>query len=155
MPSHAIDSLREIEKARRALREELGREPTVHEIGARAELAPDKVEFLLRSAAAPSSLDMPLGDETPLGAILPLDAPGPEELTLARDLRLRVHRYLASLSPREQDVLRLRYGIDTDHEHTLEEISRLLSVSRERVRQIEVKALGKLRHRRLGVRHAS
>jgi RNA polymerase primary sigma factor len=147
LPVHTVDALNQIEKARRALREELHREPTVRELGDRAELPPDKVEFLQRARALPYSLDTLVGEETPLGAFLELEAPTPEELTLARDLQSRVRRYLEALPERERQVLCLRYGIGTDREHTLEEISQYFSLSRERIRQIEAEAMKRLRKR--------
>jgi RNA polymerase primary sigma factor len=105
-----------------------------------------KVQKLLSVRAQPSSLDMPVGDETtPLGAFLKVDAPSPEDLAVGRDLQTRLTRRLAPLSPRERDVIRLRYGIGTDHEHTHEEIGRRFTVSRERIRQIEAEAMRKLR----------
>jgi RNA polymerase primary sigma factor len=145
LPAHAVDAVHQIEKARRALRDELQREPTVRELAARVDLPHDKVQFLLRASLTPYSLDIPLGDETPLGALLELEGPTPEELTLARDLRARLRGHLARLSELERDVLCLRYGIGTDHEHSLEEISRRFSVSRENIRQIELRAMKKLR----------
>jgi RNA polymerase primary sigma factor len=145
LPVHAVDALNQIEKARRALGDELRREPTVRELADRVDMPPGKVQFLLRARKRPYSLEMPVADETPLGAFLELEAPTPEDLTLARDLQSRVRRYLAQLSERERTVICLRYGIGTDREHTLEEISRRLSLSRERIRQIEAEAMRKLR----------
>jgi RNA polymerase primary sigma factor len=145
LPVHAVDALNQLEKARRALRDELRREPTVRELAERVELPVDKVQFLLRSRTTPYSLDMLVGDETPLGAFLEFEAPSPEELTLARDLQSRVGRYLAQLSDREREIIRLRFGIGTDREHSLEEISHRFSLSRERIRQIEAGAMKKLR----------
>jgi RNA polymerase primary sigma factor len=148
IPLHAVDSLNQIEKARRALRDELRREPTVRELADRVEMPPDKVQFLLRAKTTPYSLEMPvgpLGGDTSLGAVLELEAPSPEALTLARDLQSRVRGYLTQLSERERDVICLRYGIGVDREYTLEEISRRFSLSRERIRQIEAEAMKKLR----------
>ena len=145
LPVHAVDSLNQIEKARRALRDELRREPTVREIADRVEMPVDKVQFLLRARTPPYSLEAPVGEETPLGAFLEAEAPTPEELTLARDLQSSVRRHLARLSEREREIIRLRYGIGADREYTLDEISRRFSLSRERIRQIEGQAMKKLR----------
>jgi RNA polymerase primary sigma factor len=145
LPVHAVDALNQLEKGRRALRDELRREPTVRELADRVDLPLDKVQFLLRSRTAPYSLDMPVADDTPLGAFLTLEAPSPEDLTLARDMRSRVRRYLSQLTDREREIICLRYGIGTDQEHSLEEIGRRFSLSRERIRQIEAEAIRKLR----------
>jgi RNA polymerase primary sigma factor len=147
LPVHAVDALHHIERAKRALRAELHREPTGRELADRVELPADKVQLLLRARPIPYSLDMPVGlvgDDTPLGALLEVEAPTPEELTLARDLQSRVTGHLAQLSRREREVICLRYGIGTDREHTLEEISRRFALSRERIRQIEADAMKKL-----------
>ena len=145
LPLHAIDALNQLDKARRALRADLRREPTVRELADRIEMPADKVQFLLKAKQTPYSLETPVGDETVLGAFMTLDAPTPEELTLARDARSRVRRYLAPLSDREREIVCLRYGIGTDREYTLREISRRFGLSRERIRQIEVDAMKKLR----------
>ncbi|HEX2339491.1 MAG TPA: sigma-70 family RNA polymerase sigma factor [Vicinamibacterales bacterium] len=145
LPVHAVETLNQIERARRALREELRREPTVNELADRVDIPTDKVQFLLRAKAKPYSLETPVREEMPLGAFLELEAPTPEEQTLARDLASGVRRHLAQLTRRERDVICLRHGIGTDHEHTLEEIGRRYSVCRERIRQIEAEALKKLR----------
>jgi RNA polymerase primary sigma factor len=145
LPVHAVEALNQIERARRMLRDELRREPTVRELADRVELPADKVQFLLRARPTPYSLDMPVGDQTPLGAVLQGEGPSPEELMVARDLQSRVRRYLARLSSREREIVRLRYGIGVDREYTLEEISRRYSLSRERIRQIEAQAMKKLR----------
>jgi RNA polymerase primary sigma factor len=145
LPVHAADSLNQLDKARRVLRDELRREPTIRELADHVEMPVDKVQFLLRARTTPYSLEMLVGEETPLGALLKLDAPTPEDLTLAQDLQSRVRRYLARLSEREREIICLRYGIGTDRECSLEEVGRRFSISRERVRQIESKAMKKLR----------
>jgi RNA polymerase primary sigma factor len=145
LPVHAVESLNQLERARRALRDELRREPTVRELADRVELPVDKVQFLLKARTTPYSLETPVGDETPLGAFLEVEGPSPEELTLTRDLQSRVRRYLSELSDREREILSLRFGIGTDREYTLDEISRRFSLSRERIRQIEGEAMRKLR----------
>jgi RNA polymerase primary sigma factor len=151
LPVHVIESLGKLEKERRALRVELRREPSPDEIAARAKMPPAKVRMLLDAQKTPYSLEMKIGEDenTDLGAMLrDTSARSPEEAALAGDRPNEVERALSSLSDREKRVLRLRYGLGTDREYTLEEIGKHLSVTRERVRQIESRALQKLRQAR-------
>jgi len=145
MPVHAVDALGQIERARRKLREELGRQPTVPEIAVRVEMPADKVDFLMRSGRTPYSLETPLAEDLSLGEVLKTDAPSPEEVTIRRDLGRKVRRAMEPLSPREQEIIRLRYGIGGDRPETLDEISRRFALSRERIRQIEMSAMRKMR----------
>jgi RNA polymerase primary sigma factor len=145
LPVHAVDALNQLQKAQRVLRDELGREPTIREIADRAGMPVDRTQFLLRARKQPYSLEMPIGEESALGELLKHEAPSPEEVVLSRDLRAQVRRRLAPLTAREREILCLRFGIGTDREHTLEEISRRFSLSRERIRQIEAGAMRKLR----------
>jgi len=148
LPVHVIESLNRLEKERKALRAEKGREPTPHDLAERLEMPTSKVRLLLDARKTPYSLDMKIGedDSTELGEVLrDVSVRSPEEAVLETDAAKEVERALAPLSDREKEVLRLRYGLGTDREHTLEEIGRHLSVTRERVRQIESRALEKLR----------
>ena len=148
LPVHVIESLNKLEKERKALRVERGREPTPDEIADAAEDAGGKVRLLLDAQKTPYSLEMKIGEDegTELGDILrDRSVRSPEDTALDGDLANEVERALAPLSDREKEVLRLRYGLGTDREYTLEEIGRGLSVTRERVRQIESRALQKLR----------
>jgi RNA polymerase primary sigma factor len=145
LPVHAVDALNQLQKAQRALRDELRREPTMRELADRAGMPADRTQFLLRARKQPYSLEMPIGEESALGELLKHEAPSPEEVVLSRDLRAQVRRRLAPLTAREREILCLRFGIGTDREHTLEEISRRFSLSRERIRQIEAGAMKKLR----------
>jgi len=148
LPVHVIESLNRLEKERKGLRSETGREPTPDEIASRLKLPVAKVRLLLDAQKTPYSLEMKIGEEggTELGDVLPdLSARSPEDTALEGDLSNEVERAMESLSDREKEVLRLRYGLGTDREYTLEEIGRRLSVTRERVRQIESRALQKLR----------
>jgi RNA polymerase primary sigma factor len=107
-----------------------------------------KVQLLLEAVRQPSSLETPVGEgeETALGDLLPnTTAASPEDLVAASELATEVERAMAPLNAREREILRLRYGLGTDREHTLEEIGRRLSLTRERVRQIEAKAVAKMR----------
>ncbi|HMD33699.1 MAG TPA: sigma-70 family RNA polymerase sigma factor [Vicinamibacterales bacterium] len=145
MPVHAVDALGQIERTRRKLHEELGRQPTLPEIAARVEMPADKVDFLMRSGRTPYSLETPLAEDLSLGEVLKADTPSPEDVTIRRDLGRKVRRAMAPLSPREQQIIRLRYGIGADRPETLDEISRRFALSRERIRQIEMSAMRKMR----------
>ncbi|HEY5616721.1 MAG TPA: sigma-70 family RNA polymerase sigma factor [Vicinamibacterales bacterium] len=148
LPVHVIESLNRLEKERKALRAEKGREPTPYDLAERLKMPTSKVRLLLDARRTPYSLDMRVGedDSTELGDLLrDTSARTPEESVIQSDVSNELERALAPLSEREKEVLRLRYGLGTDREHTLEEIGRHLSVTRERVRQIESRALQKLR----------
>ncbi|MBI3445120.1 MAG: sigma-70 family RNA polymerase sigma factor, partial [Magnetospirillum sp.] len=133
----------------RQLVQELGREPTSEEIAKRMDIPVDKVRRTKKIAQQPMSLETPIGEEedSHLGdfiedknAVLPLDA------AIQANLRETTTRVLASLTPREERVLRMRFGIGMNTDHTLEEVGQQFSVTRERIRQIEAKALRKLKH---------
>jgi RNA polymerase primary sigma factor len=148
LPVHVIESLNRLEKERKALRVEHGREPSPDEIADRLKMPVSKVRLLLDAQKTPYSLEMKIGEDegTELGDILrDQSVQTPEDTALEGDLSNEVERALAPLSDREKEVLRLRYGLGADREYTLEEIGRRLSVTRERVRQIESRALQKLR----------
>lgn len=147
LPVHVIESLGKLERERRQLRATLGREPTSREMAEPLGISVDKVELLLESARPTSSLHVPVGEEnTELGDLLPdLSAPSPESESIASEAAEDIERVMADLTDREREVLRLRFGLTTEREQTLAEIARRLMISRERVRQIEVRALAKLR----------
>jgi RNA polymerase primary sigma factor len=148
LPVHVIESLNRLEKERKALRVEHGREPSPDEIAERLKMPVAKVRLLLDAQKTPYSLEMKIGEDegTELGDILrDQSVQTPEDTALEGDLSNEVERALAPLSDREKEVLRLRYGLGADREYTLEEIGKRLSVTRERVRQIESRALQKLR----------
>lgn len=148
LPVHVIESLGKLERERRLLREEQGHEPTADEIAIRLQMPAAKVRTLLDAQKTPYSLEMRVGDEegTELGDLLrDRTSRTPEDSAIDTDRVNEVDRALGTLSDREKDVLRLRYGLGTDREYTLEEIGKRLSVTRERVRQIESRALQKLR----------
>jgi RNA polymerase primary sigma factor len=148
LPVHVIESLNRLEKERKMLRAERGREPTPQDLAERLKMPTAKVRMLLDARKTPYSLDMKVGEDesTELGELLrDTSISTPEESVIQSDVSNEVERALAPLSDREREVLRLRYGLGTDREHTLEEIGRQLSVTRERVRQIESRALQKLR----------
>jgi RNA polymerase primary sigma factor len=153
LPVHVIESLNRLEKERKALRSEGGRDPSPDDLAERLKMPVAKVRLLLDAQKTPYSLEMKVGEDegTELGDLLKdTSVRSPEETTLEGDLSNEVSRALAPLSDREREVLRLRYGLGTDREYTLEEIGRRLSVTRERVRQIESRALQKVRAARNG-----
>ena len=148
LPVHVIESLNKLEKERKALRVERGREPTADDLASRMQMPASKVRLLLDAQKTPYSLEMKIGEDenTELGDVLrDMTVRSPEDTAIESDLANEVERALAPLSDREKEVLRLRYGLGADREYTLEEIGRRLSVTRERVRQIESRALQKLR----------
>jgi RNA polymerase primary sigma factor len=148
LPVHVIESLNKLERARRELRERLGREPTEPELSAKLEMPADKVRLLRDAAKVPLSLDVPTGEDEDLdlkSRVSDRTIVTPEADALRREMADRVEQSLSSLEDREKEVIRLRYGLGTDHEHTLAEVGRRLGVSRERVRQIEARAFRKLR----------
>jgi RNA polymerase primary sigma factor len=148
LPVHVMESLTKLMRARAGLLTELGREPRPQELAARVGMSLGKVELLLDAARHPASLEAPVGDgeETPLGHLVrDVTSRSPEEDAMRGELAGEVERAMGPLSEREREVLRLRYGLGVDRELTLEEIGRRLSVTRERIRQIEAHALAKMR----------
>jgi RNA polymerase primary sigma factor len=148
LPVHVFDSLGRLTRERRALTDSLGRAPTPEELAQRLDLPVGKVELLLEAARQPTSLETPIGDseETRLADLVrDASARTPEEAAIRSEMADEVERAMAPLSAREREVVRLRYGLGTDREYTLEEIGRRLSLTRERVRQIETKAVSKMR----------
>jgi RNA polymerase primary sigma factor len=148
LPVHVMESLNKLAKARAALTTELGRDPRPQELATRVEMPVSKVELLLEAARYPASLETPLGEgqETPLGHLVQdVRTRSPEEEAMRGQLADEVERAMAPLTDREREVLRLRHGLGLDRELTLEEIGRRLSLTRERIRQIETKAMAKIR----------
>ena len=149
LPVHIVESLNKVTRERRDFARELGRDPSPAELAVRMGLPLGKLELLLDVARQPASLDAPIqsGDEeTRLGDLLKdVTVGSPEEAAIRGDMADQIEHVLEPLTDREKEVLRLRYGLGTDREYTLEEIGRRLSVTRERVRQIEARALSKLR----------
>jgi RNA polymerase primary sigma factor len=148
LPVHVMESLNKLNRARGALVTELGREPRPDELAARMAVPIGKIELLLDAAKHPASLEMPIGEreETPLGHLVrDVTSRSPEEAAIRGQLAKEVERAMGPLDEREREVLRLRYGLGLERELTLEEIGRRLSITRERVRQIEMKAVRKMR----------
>ena len=149
IPVHMIETINKLIRTSRYLVQELGREPSPEEIAERMDIPLEKVRKVLKIAKEPISLETPIGEEedSHLGdfiedknAVLPIDA------AIQANLRETTTRVLASLTPREERVLRMRFGIGMNTDHTLEEVGQQFSVTRERIRQIEAKALRKLKH---------
>ena len=148
LPVHVFESLTKLTRERRALATELGRDPRPEELAARMNIPVGKIQLLLEAARPAASLESPIGEdgETHLGDLLPdAAAQSPEESAMRNQMAAEVERAMAPLTDREKEVMRLRYGLGTDKEHTLEEIGRRLFITRERARQIEAKALAKMR----------
>jgi len=147
IPVHMVETLNRISRINRAMVNELGREPTPEELARRTGVPAKKVRLILESSRKPLSLETPIGEDSELGDFLEdKSAESPNESLLNQDLSVQVEKALSMLSPKEKEILRLRFGIGEDGEHTLEEVGQRFAVTRERIRQIEAKALRKLRH---------
>ncbi len=148
LPVHLYETISRIKKTTKLLSQELGRKPSEEEIATRMEMTIEKLRFIAKSAQLPISLETPIGKEedSRLGDFIEADGETPEDKVAKNLLREDLEAVLNTLSPRERDVLRLRYGLDDGRMKTLEEIGQLFNVTRERIRQIEAKALRKLRH---------
>jgi RNA polymerase primary sigma factor len=148
LPVHVMESLTKLQKERRTLAAELGREPRPAELAKQLEMPVAKVLLLLDAARTPSSLETTVGedDETRLADLVrDVSAPSPEETAMRGQMAAEVERAMAPLTEREREVMRLRYGLGIEREYTLEEVGRRLGITRERARQIEAKALQKMR----------
>ena len=149
IPVHMIETINKLTRTSRSLVQELGREPTTKEIGERMDLSASKVRKIMKIAQEPISLETPIGEEedSHLGDFIEdKRAESPVEAVITMNLKEQTSSVLNSLSPREELVLRMRFGVGEGSEHTLEEVGRSFNVTRERIRQIESKALRKLRH---------
>jgi RNA polymerase primary sigma factor len=149
IPVHMIETINKLIRTSRQLVQELGREPTPEEIAAKMEVPVEKVRKVLKIAQEPISLETPIGEEedSHLGDFIEdKQVVSPVESIIGLSLREQTNKVLATLTPREEKVLRLRFGLTDGCEHTLEEVGQDFAVTRERIRQIEAKALRKLRH---------
>ena len=149
IPVHMVETINKVKKVSAQLLHENGREPTVEEIAEAMSITEDKVREILRVAQEPVSLETPIGEEedSHLGDFIPdEDAQVPAEAAYQSLLKEQLTEVLATLTPREEKVLRLRFGLEDGRPRTLEEVGKEFAVTRERIRQIEAKALRKLRH---------
>jgi RNA polymerase primary sigma factor len=150
IPVHMLETVNKLSRCRHTLLSVLNREPTAEELADRMELPLDKIQAVLDLVKEPISLETPVGDEEDArlaNFIEDRSTPSPPEIVASMDMAEQTRRVLSSLSPREEKVLRLRFGIGEKSERTLEEVGQDFEVTRERIRQIEAKALTKLRHR--------
>jgi RNA polymerase primary sigma factor len=149
IPVHMIETINKLNRISRQMLQEMGREPTPEELAVRMEMPEDKVRKVLKIAKEPISMETPIGDDedSHLGDFIEdTSVDSPIDSATMESLRETTHAVLAGLTPREAKVLRMRFGIDMNTDHTLEEVGKQFDVTRERIRQIEAKALRKLRH---------
>ncbi len=149
IPVHMVETINKVKKASSQLLHQNGHEPTANEIAEVLNMHPDKVREIMRVAQEPVSLETPIGEEedSHLGDFIPdEDAPAPQDSASHTLLKEQLADVLSTLTPREERVLRLRFGLEDGRSRTLEEVGEVFNVTRERIRQIEAKALRKLRH---------
>ncbi len=149
IPVHMVETIHKVSRTARMLLQEYGREPSTEEIAQRLNMSSDKVREIMKIAQDPVSLETPIGEEedSHLGDFVEdTDSPSPSETASYALLREQLDAVLDTLTPREKEVIRLRFGLDDGRTRTLEEVGRQFRITRERIRQIEAKALRKLRH---------
>lgn len=149
VPVHMSEQINKLRTAQRQLEQSLGREPSVEELAGELDISPRKVEQIIEIAQRPLSLELPVGeeDDSELGDFIEdEETPQPTEAAWEELLREEIEQVLGSLSPREARVLQLRFGLIDGYQHTLEEVGEKFGVTRERIRQIETKAIRRLRH---------
>ena len=149
IPVHMVETINKVKKVSSQLLHKNGHEPTAEEIAREIDMPVEKVSEIMRVSQEPVSLDTPIGDEedSHLGDFIPDDdAPAPAEAASYTLLKEQISKVLSTLTPREEKVLRLRFGLEDGRQRTLEEVGKEFNVTRERIRQIEAKALRKLRH---------
>ncbi len=149
IPVHMVETIHKVSRYQRQLLQELGHEATAEEVAEKIGMSADKVREIMKIAQDPVSLETPIGEEedSHLGDFIPDDdSPAPQEAASFAMLREQLSEVLHTLTPREEHVLKLRYGLDDGRPRTLEEVGKEFNITRERIRQIEAKALRKLRH---------
>ena len=149
IPVHMVETIHKVSRYQRQLLQELGHEATAEEVAEKIGMSPEKVREIMKIAQDPVSLETPIGEEedSHLGDFIPDDdSPAPQEAASFAMLREQLCEVLHTLTPREEHVLKLRYGLDDGRPRTLEEVGKEFNITRERIRQIEAKALRKLRH---------
>ncbi len=151
VPVHMVDRIRQMHKSANAMEQKLGRPPTIEELAAKLDIDEERVQWMIRVSWLPLSLESPVGDEedSELGMFVEdTSSPTPNQVAYQNMLRDKIEEVLETLSPREARILRLRFGLENGRAYTLEEIGRKFGLTRERIRQIEGKALRRLRHPR-------
>lgn len=149
IPVHMVETIHRVSRTSRQLLQENGREPTIEEIAEKLNMTPEKVREIMKAAQDPVSLETPIGeeDDSHLGDFIPDDSsPTPVDAVSYQLLREQLNKVLHTLTPREEMVIKLRFGLDDGRTRTLEEVGKEFNITRERIRQIEAKALRKLRH---------
>lgn len=149
IPVHMVETINKLMRIQRQLLQEFGREASPEEIAVKMDISPEKVREILKIAQEPVSLETPIGEEedSHLGDFIPDDdVPAPAEAAAFAMLKEQLNEVLNTLTKREQEVIRLRFGLEDGRARTLEEVGKQFDVTRERIRQIEAKALRKLRH---------
>lgn len=149
IPVHMVETIHRVSRTSRQLLQEYGREPTIDEIAEKLGMSADKVREIMKAAQDPVSLETPIGeeDDSHLGDFIPDDSsPTPAEAVSYQLLREQLNKVLHTLTPREEMVIKLRFGLEDGRTRTLEEVGKEFNITRERIRQIEAKALRKLRH---------
>jgi len=149
IPVHMVETIHRVSKHQRQMLQELGREATVDELGEKMDMSAEKIREIMKISQDPVSLETPIGEEedSHLGDFIPdEDAPEPSEVAASTILREVIERELNTLTPREAHVIKLRFGLYDGRTRTLEEVGKEFDITRERIRQIEAKALRKLRH---------
>ncbi len=149
IPGHMVETIHKVSRYSRQMQQELGREATAEEIGEKMGMSAEKVREIMKIAQDPVSLETPIGEEedSHLGDFIPDDdTPSPAEATSTNILREELEKQLHTLTPREEHVIKLRFGLYDGRTRTLEEVGKEFDITRERIRQIEAKALRKLRH---------
>lgn len=149
IPVHMVETIHKVSRYQRQLLQELGHEASPDEVAEKIGMSPEKVREIMKIAQDPVSLETPIGEEedSHLGDFIPDDdSPAPQDAASYAMLREQIKEVLHTLTPREEHVLKLRYGLNDGRTHTLEEVGKEFNITRERIRQIEAKALRKLRH---------
>jgi RNA polymerase primary sigma factor len=149
IPVHMNDIINKLNRTSRALVQQMGREPTLEEIAERMGMSLDKVQKVLKIAKSPISLETPIGEEGDSRLedfIEDKEVISPQDAAINSNMAKRIQRALSTLNEREEKILRMRFGIGEKHDHTLDEVGQYFELTRERIRQIEDKALRKLRH---------
>ena len=149
IPVHMVETIHKVARVTRQLVQENGRDPSAEEIAKAMKMSPEKVREIMKIALDPVSLETPIGEEedSHLGDFIEdSDSPAPQEAVASMMMREQLNEVLRTLTPREEQVLKLRFGLDDGRTRTLEEVGQVFNITRERIRQIEAKALRKLRH---------